>query len=263
MNKLQFYRIATPIPAFKSNYEGLIVTDSFENTYIGMHNGWRKIVFEDELDGKIRNIINSYESEGVNIHYDYEYVDLGLISGNLWAKCNIGATEESEYGYLYAWGETTRKETFTDANYSFYVNGNNENITKYNSTDGKVELDAEDDAARQVMGGMWTMPSSADYQELISQTTREWVDNYKYTGVSGILFKSTVNHNTLFFPASGFKDGGNISERNDTCSYWTSNIFSTAPRAALNLWATDSTASATSTNSRRLGMSIRGVLYTS
>lgn len=261
MDKVKFYKINTPLPAFNSIYTGTIVIDVYENMYIGMNNGWRKIVFEDSIEGKIRHIIDTYDSDG-NFHYGYEYVDLGLVSGNLWAKCNIGAEDESDYGFFYAWGETDLKESFTDANYSFYVNGNNENIIKYNSTDGKSELDAEDDTARQEMGGMWTMPTNTDFQELINQTTREWVDNYNYTGVSGILFKSTVNHNTLFFPASGLKDSSTISNRNEGCYYWTSKLYTSIPKAALNLQLTNSTASASLTNNRRIGMSIRGVLYT-
>lgn len=32
----------------------------------------------------------------------HEYVDLGLPSGNLWAKMNVGATSVGDYGDLYA-----------------------------------------------------------------------------------------------------------------------------------------------------------------
>ena len=33
----------------------------------------------------------------------HEYVDLGLPSGRLWAKCNIGAINETDYGLYFAW----------------------------------------------------------------------------------------------------------------------------------------------------------------
>jgi hypothetical protein len=36
----------------------------------------------------------------------FEYVDLGLPSGTLGAKCNVGATMESDYGLYFGWGET-------------------------------------------------------------------------------------------------------------------------------------------------------------
>ena len=36
----------------------------------------------------------------------YEYVDLGLPSGLKWAKCNVGAEKETDYGYYFQWGST-------------------------------------------------------------------------------------------------------------------------------------------------------------
>ena len=33
----------------------------------------------------------------------YEYVDLGLPSGLKWAKCNIGAEKETNYGNYFMW----------------------------------------------------------------------------------------------------------------------------------------------------------------
>lgn len=39
----------------------------------------------------------------------YEYVDLGLPSGTLWATCNVGANCPEEYGDYFAWSETVPK----------------------------------------------------------------------------------------------------------------------------------------------------------
>lgn len=36
----------------------------------------------------------------------YEYVDLGLPSGTLWATCNVGASKPSDYGLYFQWGDT-------------------------------------------------------------------------------------------------------------------------------------------------------------
>jgi hypothetical protein len=36
---------------------------------------------------------------------NYEYVDLGLPSGTLWAKCNVGASVETDYGNYYKYGK--------------------------------------------------------------------------------------------------------------------------------------------------------------
>ena len=35
--------------------------------------------------------------EAIGFNTSYEYVDLGLPSGTLWAKCNVGASSETDY----------------------------------------------------------------------------------------------------------------------------------------------------------------------
>lgn len=41
----------------------------------------------------------------------HEWVDLGLPSGTLWARYNVGATNETEIGSYFAWGETEQKRS--------------------------------------------------------------------------------------------------------------------------------------------------------
>lgn len=50
----------------------------------------------------------------------YEYVNLGLPSGTLWATCNVGASSPYESGSYFAWGETETKDIFTWENYKFF-----------------------------------------------------------------------------------------------------------------------------------------------
>ena len=52
------------------------------------------------------------EDAGTIIDDGYEYVDLGLPSGTLWATCNVGATAPEEFGYYFAWGEVQRKSEY-------------------------------------------------------------------------------------------------------------------------------------------------------
>ena len=49
-----------------------------------------------------------------------EYVDLGLPSGNLWAKCNLGASAPEAFGDYYAWGEVEPKQEYTYPNHKWY-----------------------------------------------------------------------------------------------------------------------------------------------
>ena len=43
---------------------------------------------------------------------DYEYIDLGLPSGTLWAVCNVGASSSEEVGNYFSWGETETKDFY-------------------------------------------------------------------------------------------------------------------------------------------------------
>ena len=61
-----------------------------------------------------------------------EPVDIGLKVK--WGNMNLGATTPDDYGFYFAWGETSRKKEFTEDNYKLYVpdeNGNRKMIKKY------------------------------------------------------------------------------------------------------------------------------------
>ena len=137
---------------------------------------------------------------------NHEYVDLGLPSGTLWATCNIGASAPEEYGNYFAWGETESKETFTWENYK-WCEGRFDSMTKYCTdsgygsngfTDGKMELDPEDDAAYVNWGPSWRMPTHEQQRELVEQCTWTWETR---NSVKGQLVTGP-NGNTIFLPAS-------------------------------------------------------------
>ena len=64
----------------------------------------------------------------------FEYVDLGLPSGLKWAKCNVGATSETDYGDYFMWG-STEPNTADECNWATYkhCNGTYNTLTKYNN----------------------------------------------------------------------------------------------------------------------------------
>ena len=118
----------------------------------------------------------------------YESVDLGLPSGTLWAKYNVGATSETEYGNYYQYGKGAAQYAATsgDSGYS-----------------GEEDpLAASADTAAQVWGGSWHMPTSAQCQELFDNTTYQWIDNFNDSGVNGGKF-TAQNGNYIFIPAAG------------------------------------------------------------
>ena len=137
---------------------------------------------------------------------NHEYVDLGLPSGTLWATCNISASAPEEYGNYFAWGETESKETFTWENYK-WCEGRFDSMTKYCTdsgygsngfTDGKTELDPEDDVAYVNWGPSWRMPTHEQQRELVEQCTWTWETR---NSVKGQLVTGP-NGNTIYLPAA-------------------------------------------------------------
>ena len=148
---------------------------------------------------------------------EYEYVDLGLPSGLKWAKCNVGAEKETDYGYYFQWGEIENhgNSAYRCTHYKYYnILNTYDTLTKYNNdsscgtVDNKTTLDLEDDAARVNMGGDWRMPTRSDLQELLENTENEWVEDFNSTGVNGRKFTSKTDKNKyIFIPASGYRTG--------------------------------------------------------
>lgn len=122
------------------------------------------------------------------------YVDLGL--SVKWATCNLGATKPEDYGNYYAWGETLPKDSYSWGNYKYGVRYS---FSKYNETDGKRILDADDDAATVNLGRPWRTPTLTEVQELVQKCTWKWttVNNINGFRVIGL------NGNAIFLPTAG------------------------------------------------------------
>ena len=68
--------------------------------------------------------------------------------------------------------------------------------------DDNDNLKLEYDAARAIMGGDWRMPTKADFEELLNNTT---VEETTINGVAGRKRTSKINGNSIFFPYSGYR----------------------------------------------------------
>ena len=191
---------------------------------------------------------------------EYEYVDLGLPSGLLWAKKNIGAETEEDAGLYFQWGDTVGytadyvgegegKKYFGWDDYKFSVDGSSTNFSKYNETDGKTVLDPEDDAAHVNMGGNWRMPTSDDFVELCQNTDLylvptegeevkgnitendvfplyfKWENNL--SNVDGMKFYKKGDRGTyLFLPATGHISNGFARKVGEYGHAWASSLSS-------------------------------------
>lgn len=135
-----------------------------------------------------------------------EYVDLGLPSGNLWAKCNLGASAPEAFGDYYAWGEVEPKQVYTNSNHKWYKEGAPSlGFTKYNNEDGKLSLENEDDAVIQKLGNGWRTPTLADFRELTNQKYTT-IKKTTLNGVAGYQITSKKNKKSIFIPFAGFKN---------------------------------------------------------
>ena len=155
-----------------------------------------------------------------------EYVDLGLPSGIMWAKCDLGETSPEKFGDRYSWGETWTKTT-TD--YYYFTDIVEGQYTKYDSRDKRFFLEKEDDAAYLRLGEGWRYPTWNEMQELIDNCT---VTESTLNGVLGVMFISKKNNNYIFFRYYHY-----YSPLKRSYSWlWTSAVVESDPRKAKSLY---------------------------
>ena len=243
-----------------------------------------KVVYENKEDSQ-KVFINKVKT--------YEYVDLGLPSGNLWAKCNIGADNEEDAGLYFQWGDTqgyTAEQVGVDkqfsddfSDYKWYSDGG---FTKYNTVDNKATLDWEDDAAHVIMGGDWRMPTSEDCVELFKNT-----DFYLITNDDREVSGSVVNENptgrtilkiefeespstckgmkfykkgdrsvSLFVPSAGNAGGGRLQSVGFEGYFWAASRFSESEDAFFCAFYCDYGEGGVYADGRYGGFSVRGIM---
>ncbi len=168
--------------------------------------------------GAVNSITTMGKSPYIVIN-GHQFVDLGLRSGLLWARTNIGAASSVDDGDFFAWGETEPKSYYDSSTYKWgdYI------ITKYNPTDKKTTLDSEDDAATVNWGAPCRMPDSSEFEELYNECDWSWQSSYK--GTSGHLVTGP-NGKTIFFPASGYRDTDNLFWSHDWGLYQSRSLSS-------------------------------------
>ena len=172
----------------------------------------------------------------------HEFVDLGLTSGTLWAKENIGATNCFEYGHFFAWGETNTKDFYTFDNYK-YKGETVMMVSKYCLSEESGPLDnlsnllSEDDAATALWGEGWTMPTYGQMQEIMKECECVWARDYEGSGINGLLVKSKTNDNSIFLPAAGMFDN-KLNYEASECFYATKTVFEFGSYRA---WVMDAT----------------------
>ena len=118
-------------------------------------------------------------------------------------------------------------------------------------------LAKEYDAATQIMGGDWRMPTQTEIQELLNNTKHEWVTNYNGTGVDGRKFTAS-NGNSIFIPAAGGCHDGSVYTVGSRGHVWSSSLYTSYTDTAWNLYFYSGYCSM-SDYRRFYGQSVRGV----
>ena len=148
-----------------------------------------------------------------------KYVDMGLPSGTLWAKCNLGATSETGYGWYFSWGNPDAHPSGAGYDFSQAVY----DLTPAASIDGNLTM--AQDAASMILGSNWRMPTREQFVELFDVITGT-DKRTTYNGFVGLLLRSKANGNTLFFPAAGRYDGTSLDNSGMVGYYWSATYIS-------------------------------------
>lgn len=201
-----------------------------------------------------------------------EFVDLGLPSGTFWSTCNVGADKPSDFGLYFQWGDVQGytqdqigygKKKF-GSDWSDYKWLRNDAFTNYRRTFVKYRnsgivldiLNLEDDAANVNMGGSWHIPTSSQIQELIDNTTSDWI---KMDNVNGRLFSSKKNGKSIFIPAAGYAWNGSVHDSRSVGGIWSSMLSAYDVDSGQSLYF-GSSGIGLGNYCRYYGRSVRGVL---
>ena len=158
--------------------EGLLPNTTYHYTaYLDLGNG---VIYGEERE---------FTTPESNFDPDNDLVDLGL--STKWAKYNIGATKETEFGGLFGFGDMTGFKTSVL-------------MEDYASAD---IYKTDRDVANKAYGSWLTMPTVEEFEELFNECKKEWVEQ---AGVAG--YKLTgPNGNSIFLPAAGSRTQQTVS----------------------------------------------------
>lgn len=192
----------------------------------------------------------------------YEYVDLGLPSGTLWATCNIGASAPEDCGDFFAWGETQAKTTFEWSNYVL-CEGSSSSLTnycmatRYGHVDGIAELSSLHDAATVLWGKAWCMPTEEQALELLSPSNTR-ITFSTLNGNYGLVISSLDGKASIFLPAAGTISGTQNGVMGEGAYYWTKSLHTDDSSNARYMYLDDLSAY-TDKKQRSTGCPIRPV----
>ena len=162
---------------------------------------------EADALAEIAKKIEALKAAGGSTTVVKDCVDLGLPSGLMWRKYNVGANSEYEKGNYYAWGETVTKQKYDITTYKWVeLIGETTYYTKYNETDKLTLLQPEDDAATANLGNNYRTPTEKEWEELLAECTWEVATTTNKNNKTVIDYWKVVgpNGNFIILPSAGY-----------------------------------------------------------
>ena len=251
-----------PLPPFE-----LTIANSATESKDGT--GKRTAKFSSPLSTQTKNVVISKSGSGEQPGGQtgsgkangYEYVQLWA-NGPAFAKCNVGATSETEYGLMFSYGSKVGTVKGKTTSFDDGCPTAGKSIAQLKSSDiidSNANLSMSYDAANVKMGGDWRMPTKAEIDALISNCNVEYVtvNDVRGTRVTG---RGAYASASIFLPCCGFYNGGGA-----WCNeqFWGLYLTSTAESANNKVYVYALQANvpfSTTTGNRANGYPIRGVL---
>ena len=219
---------------------------------------------EADALAEIAKKIEALKAAGGSTTVVKDCVDLGLPSGLMWRKYNVGANSEYEKGNYYAWGETVTKQKYDITTYKWgELIGETTYYTKYNETDKLTLLQPEDDAATANLGENYRTPTVKDWKELLAECTWEVATKTNKNNETVIDYWKVVgpNGNFIILPSTGSYEGDEWYD--ETSAYQSASRIEGSPLATIIKWRNNDTMtlpSWTRTAEHEYGYPVRPVL---
>lgn len=186
-----------------------------DGSYVIMSNGTTLIIDPDNYS----KVSDHWEQVDMILN---GFVDLGLPSGTLWSTVNVGAQTPFQRGQYFSWGNIEGYvASYNEGDYSGEIVGYSFIQDNYVLTNGyqlSGSIPVENDAAVDIMGGKWSIPTDVQFQELIDNCTITQVEK---NGVPGKLFTSNINGKTLFIINNGYGNATTLDSPMYQSAYWT------------------------------------------
>ena len=272
----------------EANIESIQVTDVLNGEILLVRETNKEHLYCKNSNGEISKIHRITNAGGFPslTTSSYEAVDLGLPSGLLWAKKNIGAATEEDAGLYFQWGDIqgyTAEQVGVDKQFTWdnYKWNEGSSVTKYTNDDGLTILESIDDAATQIIGFNWRMPTADEIREMVDNTDVYFVSSTgeeiadTYTGstsgrfqfpdaetMKGIKFYRKGDYSKyIFVPASGVALDGSVQDAGVFGCLWSSSFGTSNVRIAWCLYIVAPVGFGyANTYVRYVGFGVRGVV---